>query len=106
MNISKSRVGVLFVAAFVVCFDFHSISAMVRETGGGLRRDGTVEHPQPIRGKRSVKTNATHPSLSDIAKRLLVVEKRQVTYEVKCFKSIRNISFQLVLNEIQKQINF
>ena len=82
MNFSKSHVGLLFVAAFVGCFGFHSSSALV-SGNSRLRQEGTVELPQPNLGKRSVKMNATHPSLSDIAKRLLVVEKRQVTYKVE-----------------------
>lgn len=78
MNFSKSRVGLLFVVAFVVCFDFHSISAMVRETRDGFIREdeGSGEHSQPIRGKRSVQIDAARPNLTEIAKRLLVVEKR------------------------------
>ena len=98
MNFSKPRFGLLFVAAFVVCFDFHRISALVRETGDGLRREGTVEHTQPIRGKRSIQLNATHPSLSDIAKRLLVVEKRQVIQSLPCQLVYKN---GLILKDIK-----
>ena len=74
----KSRVGLLFMAAFVVCFDFHSISALVRKTDDGFRGEdeGTVEDPQPIQGKRTVQTNAALPNLTDIEKRLLAVEKK------------------------------
>ena len=78
MNFSKYRVGLLLAAAFVVCFDFRSISALVRETRDGFVREDedAVEHSQPIRGKRSAQVNATHPNLTEIAKRLLVVEKK------------------------------
>ena len=67
MTLFKSHVGLLFVAAFVACFDFQSVSAVVRETGDGLRREDTVEHPQPIGGKRSIQINAALPNLTDIA---------------------------------------
>lgn len=92
MNFSKSHVGLLFVAAFVGCFGFHSSSALV--TGNSrLRQEGTVELPQPNLWKRSVKMNATHPSLSDIAKRLLVVETRQVTYKVETSLQVQSETY-------------
>jgi len=51
---------------------------MVRETRDGFIREdeGTGEHSQPIRGKRSVQIDAARPNLTEIAKRLLVVEKK------------------------------
>lgn len=51
---------------------------MVRETRDGFIREdeGSGEHSQPIRGKRSVQIDAARPNLTEIAKRLLVVEKR------------------------------
>ena len=61
----------------MVCFDFHSISAL-RETRDGFTREdeGTVEHSQPIGEKRSVQIDAANLNLTEIAERLLVVEKK------------------------------
>ena len=74
MKFFKSRVGLLFATVFAMCF---AISA-TKETLDDFRQkkeEVAAKHPQPIRAKRSVKINVTHPNLPDIAKRLQDVEK-------------------------------
>ena len=76
----KSRVVLLFATVFAICVAFQSISAM-EETLDNFRQEEEVvakHDPQPIRGKRSVKTNSSirPPSLPDLAKRLEAVEKQ------------------------------
>lgn len=78
MKFGKSRVGLHFATVFAMCFAFQHISAM-QETFDNFRQEDEVaaKHPEPIRDKRSVKTNSsTHPNLPDITKRLEAVEKQ------------------------------
>ena len=79
MECFKTRVGLRLVATVIaMCFVFQSISAM-KETlddFGHKKDENAAKHPESIRAKRSVQTNATHPDLPDIAKRLEAVEKQ------------------------------
>jgi len=78
MEFFKSRVGLLYATVFAMCFVFRSISAL-KETLDDFRQkqdEVAANHPQSTRAKRSVKINATHPNLPDIAKRLQDVERK------------------------------
>ena len=79
MEFFESHAGLRLVATVIaMCFAFHNISAM-KETlddFGHKKEENATKHPESIRAKRSVQTNATHPDLPDIAKRLEAVEKK------------------------------
>lgn len=71
MKFSATRVGLRFVALFVLGFVFQGASAME-----DLHHEDEVAGKHPLRlDKRAVKNNAT-PNMPDIIKRLKALEEK------------------------------
>lgn len=74
MKSSAPRVGLRFVAVFVLGFVFQGASAM--EADSSLHREGEVAEKHHLRlNKRSANNNAT-PNMPDILKRLKALEEK------------------------------